>query len=136
MRHRLFGSASKSPDKEDKKSGLLSESPTPSMRREGIKRSKDKASITKAKPAAPRFNFSLKNFLLKLLITSIFGPASILFDGAKKACFVSSRPIDWAIKKVNPNYVNDVKTSKKKITTSIKRKAGASILTLSSFIAK
>ena len=49
---------------------------------------------------------------------------------------VWSVPVDWAMRKINPNYINDVTAKKDKITSTIKRKADASILTLSSYIAK
>lgn len=50
-----------------------------------------------------------------MVITAVFGPASFLFDVSKRACIASSRPIDWAIKTVSPNYINDMKTKKERI---------------------
>ena len=78
----------------------------------------------------------IKTLFIKLVIVTVFGPASIFYEGLKKTCRLWIMPVDWLLKKINPNYVNDVTTKKDQITNSIKDKADASILSLSSLIAK
>ena len=78
----------------------------------------------------------IKSIIMRLILHTIFGPALMIYDCLKKTIKIWVSPVDWLLKKVNPNYVNDVVDKKDRITQSVKRKAGSSILTMSSFIAK
>ena len=73
---------------------------------------------------------------MKCALTSLFGPASFLFEITKKTCKLWSIPFDWALSKYNPNYINDITMKKELIKSTIKDKADQSLLTLSSVIAK
>lgn len=78
----------------------------------------------------------MSSILIRMALTTVFAPASFMFETTKKAIRMGIAPVDWIIKKVNPNYVNDVTAKKDQIKTSLKNKADQSILTMSSFVAK
>lgn len=91
---------------------------------------------SKNKPKSASCCEKIKSLLMRLILHTIFGPALMIYDCLKKTIKIWVSPVDWLLKKVNPNYVNDVVDKKDRITQSVKRKAGSSILTMSSFIAK
>jgi hypothetical protein len=70
------------------------------------------------------------------VLLTVFAPASFFYDALKFTGRLWIAPFDWALKKLNPNYVNDVTNKKDQIASSIKNKADKSIFTMSSFIAK
>ena len=88
------------------------------------------------KKAGPTLCQRAKDLLLKALLHLLFGPALAIYDGLKASVKFWIRPVDWCIKKIYPEYVNDFIDTRERISDSVKRKAGSGILTLSSFVAK
>ena len=74
--------------------------------------------------------------LIKLCLTITFSPAFLFFECLKKVAVLWLRPVDWALRKVFPDYINDFSIKKEQITHKFKQKADESILSLSSIIAK
>lgn len=65
-----------------------------------------------------------------------FAPACMFYDALKFTGRLWIAPVDWTLRKFNPNYVNDVTNKKDQIASHLKQKADKSIFTMSSFIAK
>jgi hypothetical protein len=79
---------------------------------------------------------SIQMQLLKLFLMIAFSPAFLFFECLKKVAVLWLRPVDWALRKVFPDYINDFSTKKEQITHKFKQKADESILSMSSIIAK
>ena len=74
--------------------------------------------------------------LFKLCLMIFFSPAFLIFECLKKLAVIWLRPVDWALRKVLPDYINDFSSKKEQIAHKLKLKADESILSLSSIIAK
>ena len=80
---------------------------------------------------------SIKYQLARLILTIVFCPAYFVYEVVKIGCSICClRPIDWAMTRVYPNYVNDISAKKEQFKHSFKTKAEHQLLSLSSFVAK
>ncbi len=59
--------------------------------------------------------------ILKLGLLLAFSPSYLMFECFKKIVIYSLRPIDIAIKKFYPHYINDITLKKEQITQNFKR---------------